>query len=172
MGTVDSLKSETRSSSVLLPENSNSRQSFSRKSRILHSAKIYCLSVGKRFILYVVVAACFILAFISLNSKLSFETYDYSKAEFNWKYDPRSKGLVPYDNKLDDYNILLDAHSHTTSSDGRLSPKQLVDLAISNGYNAIIVSDHNTISGGLKAEKYAKEAHPNDIIVIPAMEYS
>src|SRR5438552_2608794 len=41
-----------------------------------------------------------------------------------------------------------------------------------NGNNAIIVSDHNTIEGGLVAQKIAKEKYNDKIIVIPAMEYT
>jgi predicted metal-dependent phosphoesterase TrpH len=36
----------------------------------------------------------------------------------------------------------------------------------------IIYSDHNTIKGGLAAEKIALEEYNNSIVVIPAMEYS
>ncbi|KAJ1937164.1 hypothetical protein EC988_007973, partial [Linderina pennispora] len=70
------------------------------------------------------------------------------------------------------FNVLLDSHAHTTVSDGKLTPEQLVEYAIAQGYNAMIVTDHNTVDGGLRAEEYANTHHPGRFIVIPGMEYS
>ncbi|PKC04112.1 hypothetical protein RhiirA5_401615 [Rhizophagus irregularis] len=52
-----------------------------------------------------------------------------------------------HDNDFGEFNVLLDGHSHTKFSDGRMNPEQLLKWAIANGYNAIIVSDHNNIEG-------------------------
>ena len=41
---------------------------------------------------------------------------------------------------------------------------------LANGYNAVIVSDHNTIEGGLATQKLAQEKYADKITVIPAME--
>lgn len=41
---------------------------------------------------------------------------------------------------------------------------------IANGYNAVIVSDHNSINGGLAAQEVAQEKYSDKITVIPAME--
>ena len=41
---------------------------------------------------------------------------------------------------------------------------------IANGYNAVVVSDHNTIAGGLAAQEIALEKYKDNITVIPAME--
>ncbi|KAF9995028.1 hypothetical protein BGZ79_000182, partial [Entomortierella chlamydospora] len=71
-----------------------------------------------------------------------------------------------------DYDVLLDGHSHTTYSDGRMSPETLLKWHIANGYNAVIVSDHNTIDGGLAAQKIALEKYADMITVIPGMELS
>ncbi|CAG8476916.1 2985_t:CDS:2 [Cetraspora pellucida] len=98
------------------------------------------------------------------------ERSDYSHLEFDWKVDPSSY-LRPIDNTFVDYNVLLDGHSHTTYSDGRMKPEQLLQWAIANGYNAIVVSDHNTIEGALKAQKIANEKYKGLITVIPGMEY-
>ncbi|KAL1923574.1 uncharacterized protein VTP21DRAFT_8554 [Calcarisporiella thermophila] len=95
----------------------------------------------------------------------------YDKLEFEWRADPRSY-LVPFNMSFGEYNILLDGHSHTTYSDGVMSPEQVINWHIANGYNAVIVSDHNTIKGGLEAEKIALEKYNGTIVVIPAMEYS
>ncbi|KAG2172323.1 hypothetical protein INT43_004865 [Umbelopsis isabellina] len=98
------------------------------------------------------------------------EDADYSDLQFNWTVNPSSY-LKPYNSSFT-YNILLDGHSHSTYSDGKMTVRQLLDWHIANGYNAVIVSDHNTIEGGLAAEKLALAEYNNTITVIPAIEYS
>ncbi|KAI8095127.1 polymerase/histidinol phosphatase-like protein [Gilbertella persicaria] len=97
---------------------------------------------------------------------------DFSHLEFNWKINPRDY-LQPYNTSFQ-YNVLLDGHSHSTYSDGKMNVRQLLDWHIANGYNAIMVtdSDHNTIEGGLAAEKLALEEYNDTIVVIPGMEYT
>ncbi|KAG2174493.1 hypothetical protein INT44_006756 [Umbelopsis vinacea] len=95
---------------------------------------------------------------------------DYSDLQFNWTTNPSSY-LRPFNTSFQ-YNVLLDGHSHSTYSDGRMSIRQLLDWHIANGYNAVIVSDHNTIEGGLEAEKLALAEYNSSIVVIPAIEYS
>lgn len=41
----------------------------------------------------------------------------------------------------------IDLHTHTTASDGMLSPKQLVKLALKRKLKAIAITDHDTIDG-------------------------
>ncbi|HBE16116.1 MAG TPA: PHP domain-containing protein [Cyanobacteria bacterium UBA11149] len=38
-------------------------------------------------------------------------------------------------------------HTHTTSSDGRLNPQDLIDQAITIGLKGLAITDHHTISG-------------------------
>ncbi|CAM3905642.1 phosphatase [Xenorhabdus thuongxuanensis] len=40
-----------------------------------------------------------------------------------------------------------DLHSHTTASDGVLSPEQLVDRAIAMGIDVLAITDHDTTDG-------------------------
>ncbi|KAG0095974.1 hypothetical protein BGZ93_005156 [Podila epicladia] len=97
---------------------------------------------------------------------------DYSAIkEFDWPpIQPRSY-LSPMNSSFGNvYDVLLDGHSHTTYSDGRMSPETLIKWHIANGYNAVIVTDHNTIRGGLAAQKIAKEKYADQITVIPGME--
>ncbi|KAF9545195.1 hypothetical protein EC957_011174 [Mortierella hygrophila] len=71
----------------------------------------------------------------------------------------------------ENYDVLLDGHSHSIYSDGRMSSETLLKWHIANGYNAVIVSDHNTINGGLAALEVAEsEEYAGKITVIPAME--
>lgn len=95
---------------------------------------------------------------------------DFSNLNFDWKIDPRTY-LTPH-NASFQYNVLLDGHSHSTYSDGKMNPRQLLDWHLANGFNAVMVTDHNTIAGGLAAEKLALAEYNSSIVVIPGMEYT
>ncbi|RKP26355.1 Polymerase/histidinol phosphatase-like protein [Syncephalis pseudoplumigaleata] len=127
---------------------------------------------------------CQIIAFLAgmavvallLNAYIEPGQYDYQSLVFDDMEVPRSElvpiGLSGSTDNATAYNIRLDGHAHTTMSDGRLRPDQLVDWAVAHGYNAIVVSDHNTLAGGLHAEAYARRQYPGRLLVIPAQEYS
>ncbi|HEY3329040.1 MAG TPA: PHP domain-containing protein [Capsulimonadaceae bacterium] len=51
----------------------------------------------------------------------------------------------------------IDLHAHTTSSDGSLSPTQLVELAVDSGLTALAVTDHDTVAGLPEAISAATE---------------
>jgi predicted metal-dependent phosphoesterase TrpH len=64
---------------------------------------------------------------------------------------------------------LCDLHTHSTASDGSLTPTELVALAKQTGLAAIVLSDHNTVEGLPEflaaGEKYGVET-------VPAVEFS
>ncbi|ORY07436.1 PHP domain-like protein [Basidiobolus meristosporus CBS 931.73] len=131
----------------------------------------YLLSCGCRA-LTITFSLIFLITFVTLvKYHATPSSEDYSKLTFDWKVDP-SKYLRTYDRDFGSYNIIMDGHTHTVYSDGRLTPEQIIQLSIANGYNAIVVSDHNTIDGGLEAQRIAQEKYKDQIIVIPAQEYS
>ncbi|KMV32079.1 PHP domain-containing protein [Photobacterium swingsii] len=49
--------------------------------------------------------------------------------------------------------MLFDLHSHTTASDGRLSPKELVERAVLNRVDALAITDHDTVAGLEEAQQ-------------------
>ncbi len=63
-----------------------------------------------------------------------------------------------------------DFHCHSTCSDGRLTPTQLVDLAASRGVRIFALSDHDTLDGQTEAAEAARQ-HPG-FTLIPAVELS
>lgn len=63
----------------------------------------------------------------------------------------------------------VDLHTHTTASDGSLSPEDLVYLARSEGLCAIAVTDHDTTNGVIRAMEAGERA---GVLVIPAVEIS
>ena len=64
----------------------------------------------------------------------------------------------------------VDLHLHTTASDGRLSPAELVQLALNQGLHIIAVTDHDTVNGIVPALS-AAQASPS-LKVIPGVEIS
>jgi predicted metal-dependent phosphoesterase TrpH len=64
----------------------------------------------------------------------------------------------------------IDLHLHTTASDGRLSPTELVRLAAGQGLKQISVSDHDTTEG--LAEVYQAAQEFPDLRIIPGIELS
>ena len=64
---------------------------------------------------------------------------------------------------------LIDLHTHSTCSDGTLTPEELVIHAKESGLSAIALSDHDTVNG-IKEAMAAGKKH--SIEVIPAIEFS
>lgn len=50
---------------------------------------------------------------------------------------------------------MIDLHSHTTASDGRSTPRELVDRAIAVGITILAVTDHDTMAGLTEASAAA-----------------
>jgi predicted metal-dependent phosphoesterase TrpH len=64
----------------------------------------------------------------------------------------------------------VDLHVHSTASDGRLSPAEVIREAAERGLKYIALADHDTVDGITTAKKAAK-AFPG-LTVIPAIEIS
>lgn len=63
----------------------------------------------------------------------------------------------------------IDLHSHTTASDGSLTPEELVRLANRQGVSALAVTDHDTIAGLPRA---IAEGERLGVEIIPGIEIS
>lgn len=64
----------------------------------------------------------------------------------------------------------VDLHLHTTASDGRLTPQELVKLAAGRGLRVIAITDHDTTDGVRPAQ--AAAARFADLRLIPGVELS
>ena len=64
---------------------------------------------------------------------------------------------------------IIDLHTHSTESDGTLSPEDLVGHAKELGLSAIALTDHDTVNGLPKARRRAKEL---GIELVPGIELS
>ncbi|MCR4944441.1 MAG: PHP domain-containing protein [Clostridium sp.] len=65
--------------------------------------------------------------------------------------------------------VNVDLHVHTTSSDGLMSPSEVVKRAVENKVKVLAITDHDTISG---IDEALLEAKKSDIKVIPGIELS
>jgi hypothetical protein len=65
-------------------------------------------------------------------------------------------------------SIRADLHMHTTASDGRLTPEQLVSKAVERGLNVMAVTDHDTVEGIPSALKTASGF--SNLELIPGVE--
>jgi predicted metal-dependent phosphoesterase TrpH len=62
----------------------------------------------------------------------------------------------------------VDLHSHTTASDGTLSPRELVRLAARRGVRVLAVTDHDSTEG--LAEAVAEAALHPPLTIVPGLE--
>jgi predicted metal-dependent phosphoesterase TrpH len=63
---------------------------------------------------------------------------------------------------------MVDLHTHSTASDGSLSPAALVRAAKKQGLSALALTDHDTLSG---LEEAGEEAKKQGIRFIPGIEF-
>lgn len=64
---------------------------------------------------------------------------------------------------------MIDLHTHSTESDGTLSPQELMQLASDTGLSAIALTDHDTVNGLAKAKPVAEKL---GIELVPGIELS
>ncbi len=65
---------------------------------------------------------------------------------------------------------VADFHSHSTFSDGRLTPTQLIDLAYKNGVRIMSLTDHDIVDG--LPEAFEAASRYPDFTLIPGIEMS
>ncbi|MDU0355864.1 PHP domain-containing protein [Paraglaciecola aquimarina] len=65
----------------------------------------------------------------------------------------------------------IDLHSHTHYSDGKLSPKELIDRAHNMQVNVLAITDHDTVLGIDEALQY-QTLQKRDMQILPGVEIS
>jgi len=63
-----------------------------------------------------------------------------------------------------------DLHTHSTYSDGRLTPAELIERAVSKGLEVLALTDHDS-TGGIAEALQAAQKHPG-LLFIPGVELS
>jgi len=61
----------------------------------------------------------------------------------------------------------IDLHMHSTASDGKMSPRELVDWAVEKNISAIAITDHEVVEGSREAIEHAKD---KGIEIVPGIE--
>ncbi len=64
---------------------------------------------------------------------------------------------------------LIDLHTHTTASDGSLTPAQVVQAAAQAGLKAVAITDHDTVAG---LDQALAASRGGEIEVVPGVEIS
>lgn len=67
--------------------------------------------------------------------------------------------------------MTADLHMHTTASDGRLSPSDIIEQAIQAKLSYIAITDHDTVDGLLQLSKIPQSV-PTNLVLIPGIELS
>ena len=118
----------------------------------------------------------FIGILLLLLSECITRLYSKSEASFDINWQVTNDDLNKYTIlRKQPWNLVFDGHMHTTYSDGYLSPQQLIQYQIANGYNVIFPTDHNSVFGALQVKKHAIEynkQHNTSLLVIPGLEYT
>jgi hypothetical protein len=111
------------------------------------------------------------IARLLILAAISYLVYSKSDAEgskpripdkaFDYTYRP---SFLPED------GYYIDLHSHTLASDGAMTPEQNIRWHIANGYNAFVVTDHNTGKNNRASLDF--QAKYPQILVIPGFEWT
>jgi len=86
-------------------------------------------------------------------------------SSYDLKFASSNSGEVVIDGIS--YHVLLgDFHMHTSYSDGRGTPIQMVETARGDGYDFVAITDHNTIQGALNAKEEVERDGIRIIVII------
>eukprot|EP00026_Physarum_polycephalum_P007152 Phypoly_transcript_07208.p1 GENE.Phypoly_transcript_07208~~Phypoly_transcript_07208.p1 ORF type:complete len:396 (+),score=59.16 Phypoly_transcript_07208:348-1535(+) len=66
------------------------------------------------------------------------------------------------------YTVLIDVHHHPNGID----PDTLIQWFIASGYNAVVLTEHNTIENSLEVQKVAREKYNDQLKVLIGMEWT
>lgn len=65
----------------------------------------------------------------------------------------------------------FDLHVHTTASDGKLTPEEVIRLAVELGLEGLAITDHDTVNGIAPALQYISQRNL-DLELIPGIEFN
>ena len=61
----------------------------------------------------------------------------------------------------------VDLHSHTTASDGKLSPVELCERAVQCGVELLAITDHDTVAGAAAALAWLADSPDMPLQIVP-----
>lgn len=89
--------------------------------------------------------------------------FAYTNESFNFNLSPTYNDTQ--------FNIVFDQHSHTKYSDGVLTVEQNILWHIAHGFNAMALTDHNSMKGIEEFETLATE-YSSQIVLLKGMEWT
>lgn len=116
------------------------------------------------FFFFLVVASSCLVYNVAGNLKAQYLTEDWTSYGGPRPFSPK--------NSTSDWNILLDSHSHTRYSDGYLTPEQNLLWHITMGYNAMVLTDHNSFQGSEEIRQIARSLYNDTIKVLIGTEWT
>lgn len=123
--------------------------------------------------LFSVIIVIGLLIALSINLQFARRPSEYDERGLVFNFDTNVSAIADIEIWNTEYSIddsfRVETHSHSTKSDGQMTPKQLVQWAKAYGFHALFLSDHNNLDGYAAAQR---EAEKHKIVIIPAMEYT
>ena len=104
-----------------------------------------------------------IMVVSSLSAGYSPARYLYTNESFDWEFTPEYNET--------EFNVVFDQHSHTHYSDGHLTVEQNILWHLAHGFNAIAITDHNTMENAEEIAVMA-EKYKDNITIIPGLEWT
>lgn len=125
-------------------------------------SKSSVLRFFSRFFIYVLFVGLIITTSVLYNV---FKSPGYTDSSWD--------NVTPYDvpGNLNGNNVVFDQHSHTIHSDGDLTMRQNILWHQSMGYNACVITDHNTMDHKSDVESLSTE-FAGDFVVILGLEWT
>jgi predicted metal-dependent phosphoesterase TrpH len=123
-------------------------------------------AIIRRFFVFFVCTAVIIAGSV-LISNSGPRQYQYRNDSFDFDFVPPA-GWSEF---AGNHTFMLDQHSHTLYSDGRMTVEQNVLWHIKQGFNVTFITDHNTIKH-LEDTKAMAKKYADQILVMFGMEYT
>ncbi len=133
------------------------------------SRKNAVCSVGKRLLLFTLVSAIVLGASVAAYME---KPPQYLYSDGTWdsiRYVPPEAAAAKDPAKA---QVLLDGHSHTTFSDGEMTPEQALRWHMAMGFNACVASDHDSLDGAVAVRAAARNNYNDTIKVILGVEWT
>jgi hypothetical protein len=121
--------------------------------------------VGRLF--WFVLFSGIIIAGSVLTYEFGPKKYRYQNDSFNYEFQP-PQGFTEWAAQQD---IILDQHSHTLYSDGVLTVEQNIQWHIAQGFNAMVLTDHDNIRNKRDLDSL-RNKYKDQIVLIQGIEYT
>jgi PHP domain-containing protein len=122
------------------------------------------LIVLRRFFWFTFFTVAFVAGTITVRNSMP-PPYIYQDGDWdNYTHTPS------YDTAQ--WNITFDPHSHSLASDGKLTPEQNIQWHIASGFNAMVLTDHNTYDNSEIIRNIARTKYNDSIKVLLGCEWT